>query len=92
MFSPRAVGHHRIHLSADYVRRHFNPKRLEQIEHAPASQFHEVPRRPRLASRRFSSLAVLKHAKGRHLGPALDQLQGEIDFDLMVVGKPGAVI
>lgn len=76
--------------SADYVRRHFNPKRLEQIEHAPASQFHEVPRRPRLAPRRFLFIGRFEARKGADiLVRALDQLQGEIDFDLMVVGKPG---
>lgn len=76
--------------SADYVKKRFNPKRVEQIEHAPAPLFHEVLRRPKQSPRRFLFIGRFEARKGVDiLLRALDALKGELDCELVIVGKPG---
>ncbi len=74
--------------SADYVRRRFAPRRVEQIEHAPDYLFQRVVRRPRLSPRRFLFVGRFELPKGTDvLLRALDQLREEGPFELVFVGR-----
>lgn len=76
--------------SADYIQRKFAPRRLVQIEHAPAPVFHTVVRCPLLQPRRFLFIGRVETRKGADLLlRSLDQLRGEWDFELVVVGRSG---
>jgi glycosyltransferase involved in cell wall biosynthesis len=73
--------------SANYIQKHFQPKRLEQIEHAPDPVFHAVVRQPRLAPRRFLFIGRFEPRKGADvLLRALDAVKAEMDFELLIVG------
>ncbi len=73
--------------SADYVRRRFAPKRVEQIEHAPHALFQQIDRRPILSPRRFLFVGRFELPKGTDvLLRALDQFTKESSFELVFVG------
>jgi glycosyltransferase involved in cell wall biosynthesis len=79
--------------SAAFVRARFKPKRLEQIEHAPAPVFHEVVRQPKLNPRRFLFIGRFESRKGADiLLRALDQIKAESDFELVFVGNAGGTL
>lgn len=71
--------------------RHRNPRaRVEQVEHAPDWAFHQVRRQPQTKPLRFVFVGALDHRKGGDLvARALDQLRGEMPFELIVVGRRG---
>lgn len=75
--------------SVEYVRRHFPPPPVMQIEHASDWVFHQVHRTPRLSPRRFISVGRFDERKGVDLLlRALDRLAPELDFELVMVGGP----
>jgi len=75
--------------SVQYLRHRFPRLQVEQVEHAPDPAFHAVVRRPQTAPVRFIFVGAFDHRKGGDVMlQALDQLMGEIDFELLVVGKP----
>ena len=75
--------------SVQYLRHRFPQLHVEQVEHAPDPAFHAVLRRPQTAPVRFIFVGAFDHRKGGDVMlQALDQLLGEIDFELLVVGKP----
>lgn len=72
----------------DWLRRHYPKVRVEQIEHAPDPVFHAVVRQPPSEKIRFLFVGALDYRKGGDvLLQALNQLVGEIDFELLVVGQ-----
>jgi glycosyltransferase involved in cell wall biosynthesis len=75
--------------SVDYVRRHFLPAPVEQIEHASDWVFHEVRREPHCEPRRFLAVGRFDERKGVDLLlRALDRLRVELNFELVMVGGP----
>lgn len=75
--------------SVQWLRQHFPKARVEQIEHAPDPVFHHVQRQPQTKPFRFIFVGSLDKRKGGELLiQALDQLQNEISFELVVIGKP----
>jgi glycosyltransferase involved in cell wall biosynthesis len=74
--------------TVDWLRRHYPKVRVEQIEHAPDPIFHTVTRQPQPGKIRFLFVGALDYRKGGDvLLQALDKLLGEIDFELVVVGR-----
>jgi glycogen(starch) synthase len=66
---------------------------VEQIEHAPDPIFHRVQRRPQTQPLRLLFVGGLEYRKGGDLvAQALDRLRGEIQFELLVVGRRNANI
>ncbi|MCU0785387.1 MAG: glycosyltransferase family 4 protein [Verrucomicrobia bacterium] len=75
--------------SVQYLRHRFPRLHVEQVEHAPDPVFHSVVRRPQTTPLRFIFVGAFDHRKGGDVMlQALDRLRGEIDFELLVVGKP----
>jgi glycosyltransferase involved in cell wall biosynthesis len=75
--------------SVQYLHHQFPRLHVEQVEHAPDPVFHSVVRRPQTAPLRFIFVGAFDHRKGGDVMlQALDQLKGEIEFELLVVGKP----
>jgi glycosyltransferase involved in cell wall biosynthesis len=75
--------------SVQYLRDRFSGLQVEQVEHAPDPAFHQVVRKPQTSPLRFIFVGAFDHRKGGDvLLGALDQLKAEIDFELLVVGKP----
>jgi glycosyltransferase involved in cell wall biosynthesis len=75
--------------SVQYLRHRFPRLQIEQVEHAPDPVFHAVVRRPQTNPLRFIFVGAFDHRKGGDvILQALDQLKSEIDFELLVVGKP----
>jgi glycosyltransferase involved in cell wall biosynthesis len=75
--------------SVEYVNRHFRPRQVLQIEHAPAGIFREIQRSPVIGPLRFVYVGRFERRKGADmLFEALNQLLGELDFELVFVG-PG---
>lgn len=73
--------------SADYVRRHFKPACVRQIEHTPDWMFHRIPRAPGPGRSRLLTLGPLVERKGADLLLAgLERLSRELDFELTVIG------
>jgi glycosyltransferase involved in cell wall biosynthesis len=76
--------------SANFVREHFAPARVEQIEHAPDRVFRWAERRPKLSPRRFLFIGSFTPRKGADvLMRALDRVKDALDFELLVVGGCG---
>jgi glycosyltransferase involved in cell wall biosynthesis len=74
--------------SVEWVRQRHSHIRVEQIEHAPDPVFHRVQRRPKTQPLRFLFVGALEFRKGGDLvARALDRLRGEIQFELIVVGR-----
>ena len=75
--------------SVQYLRHKFPALRVEQVEHAPDPAFHQVVRKPQTSPLRFIFVGAFDHRKGGDLMlHALDELTRELDFELVVVGKP----
>lgn len=75
--------------SASFVRRHFQPRCVEQIEHAPDPVFQQIRRQPVLQPKQFIFIGRLESRKGADvLLRALDVLRGEMDFQLLMVSRP----
>jgi glycosyltransferase involved in cell wall biosynthesis len=78
--------------SVQYLRNRFPGLQVEQVEHAPDPAFHQVVRKPQTQPLRFVFVGAFDHRKGGDvLLSALDQLKGEIDFELLVVGRPRGI-
>lgn len=74
--------------SVQWVRQRHPHVRVEQIEHAPDPIFHRVQRRPQTQPLRLLFVGALEFRKGGDLvARALDRLRGEIQFELIVVGR-----
>lgn len=74
--------------SVRWIRQRHPHVRVEQIEHAPDPVFHRLQRRPQTRPLRLLFVGALEFRKGGDLvAQALDQLRGETDFELIVVGK-----
>lgn len=74
--------------SVQWVRQRHPQIRVEQIEHAPDPIFHRIQRRPQTHPLRLLFVGGLEFRKGGDLvARALDQLRGEIEFELIVVGR-----
>jgi len=74
--------------SVQWLRRRFPKARVEQIEHAPDSIFHNVQRQPKTKPFRFLFVGTLEQRKGGDLLiQALDQLQDEMAFELIIAGN-----
>jgi glycosyltransferase involved in cell wall biosynthesis len=72
-----------------YLQHRFPQLHVEQIEHAPDPVFHQLARQPQTSPLRFIFVGTSDHRKGGDVMlQALDRLKGEIDFELLVVGKP----
>lgn len=75
--------------SVQYLRQRFPGLRVEQVEHAPDPVFHQIVRRPQTKPFRFVFVGAFDHRKGGDvLLQSLDRLKSELDFELVVVGKP----
>jgi len=75
--------------SVQYLRYRFPRLKIEQIEHAPDPVFHRVARTPQLSPLRFMFVGALDRRKGGDLLlGAFEKLTGEVDFELLVVGRP----
>ena len=75
--------------SVQYLRHRFPGLHVEQVEHASDPAFHQVVRRPQTAPVRFIFVGAFDHRKGGDVMlRALDELKGELEFELLVVGKP----
>ncbi|OQB90037.1 MAG: GDP-mannose-dependent alpha-(1-6)-phosphatidylinositol monomannoside mannosyltransferase [Verrucomicrobia bacterium ADurb.Bin118] len=75
--------------SVAYVRQHFPPAPVMQIEHASDWVFHQVQRTPQLNPRRFISVGRFDERKGVDLLlRALDRLVPDLAFELVMVGGP----
>jgi glycosyltransferase involved in cell wall biosynthesis len=71
-----------------YLKRKFPHLEVRQTEHAPDRIFHQVQRRPQINPVRFMFVGSLSYLKGADLlFKALDQLKGELSFQLIVIGK-----
>jgi len=74
--------------TVDWLRQHYPKVRVEQIEHALDPIFHTVVRQTQTGKIRFLFVGALDYRKGGDvLLQALDQLLGELDFELLVVGQ-----
>jgi glycosyltransferase involved in cell wall biosynthesis len=74
--------------SVNYVRNRYPHLWVEHVEHVPDPVFHEIERRPHCSPVRFIFVGSFEHRKGADLLlRALDVLQNEIPFTLVVVGK-----
>jgi len=79
--------------SVQWVRQRHPHVRVEQIEHAPDPLFHRVQRRPQTQPLRLLFVGGLEYRKGGDLvAQALDRLRGEIQFELIVIGRRNANI
>lgn len=75
--------------SVQYLRQKFPRLHVEQVEHASDPAFHAVVRRPQTAPVRFIFVGAFDHRKGGDVMlRALDELTGELDFELLVIGRP----
>jgi glycosyltransferase involved in cell wall biosynthesis len=75
--------------SVQYLRNRFPGLNVEQVEHAPDPAFHQVQRKPQTKPVRFIFVGAFDHRKGGDVMlQALDRLKNEVDFELLVVGKP----
>jgi glycosyltransferase involved in cell wall biosynthesis len=75
--------------SVKYLRDRYPRLHVEQIEHAPDPVFHRLVRRPQTAPLRFIFVGAFDHRKGGDvLLRSLDTLKDELNFELIVVGKP----
>ena len=75
--------------SVQYLRDRFPGLSVEQVEHAPDPVFHQVQRRPQTKPVRFIFVGAFDHRKGGDVMlQALDRLKDEMEFELLVVGKP----
>lgn len=76
--------------SAGFVRERFHPKHVEQIEHAPDPLFHQVIRKPKMKPLRLLFIGRFEARKGVDiLLRALDRLQNQLEFELLMVGNTG---
>lgn len=74
--------------SVQWVHQRHPNVRVEQIEHAPDPIFHQVQRRPQTQPLRLLFVGGLEFRKGGDIvALALDRLRGEIEFELVVVGR-----
>jgi glycosyltransferase involved in cell wall biosynthesis len=80
--------------SVQYLRDRFPRLHVEQVEHAPDPVFHQVVRRPQTSPFRFIFVGAIDRRKGGDLLlRALDELKRQLEFELVVVGKPqGAIL
>lgn len=75
--------------AVEFVRRHFAPRRVVQIEHAPDPLFHRLDRRPPAHSVRFVVNGRFHYAKGTDLlFQALNRLPAELPWELIHIGAP----
>ena len=75
--------------AVQYLHHRFPHLRVEQVEHASDPVFHQVIRKPQTSPLRFIFVGAVDHRKGGDvLLQALDRLKSEMDFELLVVGKP----
>jgi glycosyltransferase involved in cell wall biosynthesis len=79
--------------TVNWLRQRYPQMRVEQIEHAPDPVFHAVARNPAPGKLRFLFVGALDYRKGGDvLLAALDELKGEFEFELVVVGGVGSDI
>lgn len=75
--------------AAKYLKSHFACPEVCQVEHAPAWVFHRVRRQPQIKPVRFIFVGTLSRIKGVDtLLMALDELKGELPFELLLVTEP----
>ncbi len=73
--------------AVQWLREHYPNLEVRQVEHAPNWLFHRLERRPERQPLRFLCVAPISEIKGGDLLiRALDQLRGELDFRLILVG------
>ncbi|MFM2293867.1 MAG: hypothetical protein RLZZ350_280 [Verrucomicrobiota bacterium] len=74
--------------AVNFLKQRWPQMNVRQVEHAPDWKFHQLTRTPQLSPRRFLYVGVCSQIKGSDvLVRALDQLRGELDFELTVVGS-----
>ncbi len=75
--------------AVQYLEQRFPGLQIEHVEHTPDLVFHQVVRKPQTSPLRFIFVGAFDHRKGGDLLlSALDQLKNELQFELIVVGKP----
>jgi glycosyltransferase involved in cell wall biosynthesis len=73
--------------AVQWLKQHYPHLEVRQAEHASNWVFHQVQRQPRTRPLQFLFVGVMSLTKGTDLLlRALDQLRGELDFRLTVIG------
>jgi glycosyltransferase involved in cell wall biosynthesis len=74
--------------SVNYLRERYPRLRVEHVEHVPDPVFHRLERRAQTAPVRFVFVGAFDYRKGADvLVGALERLQPELAFEVVVIGK-----
>lgn len=77
--------------AVQYIRQRWPHANVRQVEHAPDWIFHRLERRPQTSPQRFLYVGTISPLKGSDLLlMALDRLRAELDFELVMAGRPEA--